>query len=45
MSEHVVALDVSEYPSLVQGHRGGVWWGMAGLILVEIVLFTALIAT
>ncbi|HEX8211537.1 MAG TPA: cytochrome c oxidase subunit 3 [Longimicrobium sp.] len=44
MSERVV-LDVSEYPALVQGPRGGLWWGMAGLILIEVVVFTALIAT
>jgi heme/copper-type cytochrome/quinol oxidase subunit 3 len=44
MSERL-ALDVSEYPALVQGPRGGLWWGMAGLILIEVVVFTALIAT
>ncbi|HEX2191351.1 MAG TPA: cytochrome c oxidase subunit 3 [Longimicrobiaceae bacterium] len=44
MSARMV-LDVSEYPSLVQGPRGGLWWGMAGLVLVEVVLFTTLIAT
>jgi heme/copper-type cytochrome/quinol oxidase subunit 3 len=44
MSERLV-LDVSEYPALVQGPRGGLWWGMAGLILIEVVVFTALIAT
>jgi cytochrome c oxidase subunit 3 len=38
-------LDVSEYPALVQGPRGGLWWGMAGLILIEVVVFTGLIAT
>lgn len=44
MSERLV-LDVSEYPALVQGPRGGLWWGMMGLILIEVVVFTALIAT
>lgn len=44
MSERLV-LDVSEYPALVQGPRGSLWWGMAGLILIEVVVFTALIAT
>ncbi|MBW3654826.1 MAG: cytochrome c oxidase subunit 3 [Gemmatimonadetes bacterium] len=40
-----LAIDVSEFPALVIGPRGGLWWGMAGLILVEIVVFTGLIAT
>ena len=40
-----LAIDVSEFPALVIGPRGGLWWGMAGLILIEIVVFTGLIAT
>lgn len=44
MSERLV-LDVSAYPALVKGSRGGLYWGMLGLVLVEVVLFTALIAT
>jgi len=40
-----LAIDVSELPALVIGPRGGLWWGMAGLILIEIVVFTGLIAT
>jgi cytochrome c oxidase subunit III len=44
MSERLT-LDVRELPSLVNGPRGGLWWGMLGLILIEIVLFTVLIST
>ncbi|MEW5929891.1 MAG: cytochrome c oxidase subunit 3 [Gemmatimonadota bacterium] len=45
MSSRRMVLDVSEYPALVQGPRGGLWWGMMGLILIEVVVFTALIST
>jgi len=41
----VAVVDVSEYPSLVSGPRGGLWWGMAGLILIEVVLFSTLLVT
>lgn len=44
MSERLV-LDVSAYPSLVKGPRGALWWAFSGLILIEVVLFTGLIAT
>jgi heme/copper-type cytochrome/quinol oxidase subunit 3 len=44
MSERLT-LDVRELPSLVNGPRGGLWWGMAGLITIEVVLFTVLIST
>lgn len=42
MSERLV-LDVREFPALVQGHRGGLWWGMVGLVTIEVVVFTVLI--
>lgn len=38
-------MDVAELPALVQGHRGGLWWGMVGLVLVEVVVFAVLIAS
>jgi cytochrome c oxidase subunit III len=44
MSERMV-IDASELPALVKGPRGSLWWGMSLLILIEIVVFTALIAT
>ena len=44
MSERLT-LDVRELPSIVNGPRGGLWWGMAGLITIEVVLFTVLIST
>jgi cytochrome c oxidase subunit III len=44
MSERLT-LDVRELPSIVNGPRGALWWGMIGLITVEVVLFTVLIAT
>jgi len=39
-----LALDVSDYPALVQGPRGALWWGMLGLVIIEVVLFGMLIA-
>jgi cytochrome c oxidase subunit III len=44
MSERL-ALDVRELPSIVNGPRGALWWGMIGLITIEVVLFTVLISS
>lgn len=44
MSERLV-LDVSEYPSLVEGPRGGLWWGMLLLVIIEVVVFAVLISS
>jgi cytochrome c oxidase subunit III len=43
MSERLT-LDVRELPSIVNGPRGALWWGMIGLITIEVVLFTVLIS-
>src|SRR5215204_5290482 len=40
-----MTLDVRELPAIVNGPRGGLWWGMIGLITLEVVLFTVLIAS
>jgi cytochrome c oxidase subunit III len=40
-----LTLDVRELPSIVNGPRGALWWGMIGLITIEVVLFTVLIST
>ena len=45
MSARRATLDVRELPALVNGPRGGLWWAMIGLITIEVVLFTVLIAT
>jgi cytochrome c oxidase subunit III len=37
--------DASRLPALVQGPRGGLWWAMMLLIVIEIVVFTVLIAS
>lgn len=44
MSERLT-LDVRELPSIVNGPRGALWWGMIGLITIEVVLFSVLIAS
>jgi cytochrome c oxidase subunit III len=44
MSERM-SLDVSHLPALVQGPRGGLWWGMLGLVVIEVVLFAVLISS
>lgn len=44
MNERPV-IDASRLPALVQGPRGGLWWGMLLLIIIEVVLFTVLITS
>jgi cytochrome c oxidase subunit III len=43
MSTRLV-LDVSEYPALVGGHRGPLWWGMLGLVIIESVVFASFLS-
>ncbi len=40
-----LALDVSDYPALVHGPRGSLWWGMLGLVIIEVVVFGMLIVS
>lgn len=44
MSERLV-LDVSDYPTLVKGPRGALWWGMLALVIIEVVVFAVLISS
>lgn len=38
-------IDVSELPTVAFGHRAPLWWGVAGLVTVEGIVFALLAAT
>lgn len=45
MSRPYPAVDAATLPALINGRDAPIWWGIIGLILVESVVFSALIAS
>ena len=45
MSTPYAAVDAARLPALINGRDAPIWWGIVGLIVVESVVFSALIAS
>ena len=45
MSRPYAAVDAAALPALINGRDAPIWWGIVGLIVVESVVFSALIAS
>jgi cytochrome c oxidase subunit III len=43
MSQPYAAVNAAELPALINGRDAPIWWGIVGLILIECVVFSALI--